>query len=359
MEEYIIRKYQDGDEKEINDLFNEIFHETRSLKEWFWKFKKGPLGHVNISFVAESKGKIVGQYANLPLLFKYKEKVLRVAFPVDNFVHPEFRGGMKGIQKEMFEYQNQFAPENNIFFGFGFPNREAYIVGNRILKYKDLGEMPVLFRRLNWRLALKKRLPWVSPSILRIIQFISSIGYRILFETKNINRLKDLKVRQIDSFDERLNTFLDKIKEQYEIIGKRDQQYLNWRYKKPRSSYQILIAEKGDEVVGYIVTKIKEGADERVGYIVDLLTDNTFGVDSALIKEALLGFISKKVDFVICWMLPDKKSYVALCSLGFIQRDDFPSINIVYFIFNPNVVEETFLKDPKNWYLTMGDSDTL
>lgn len=359
MEEYIIRKYKDGDEKEINDLFNGTFSEERSLEEWIWKFKENPLGKINLITVAESKGKIVGQYANLPLLFKYKGKILRVGFPVDNFVHPEFRGGMKGIQKEMSEYQNEVAHKNNIVFGFGFPNREAYIIGKRILKYKDLGEMPVLFKRLNWRLALKKRLPWGSPSIVRIIQFISSIGYRILFETKNINRLRDLKIRKIDSFDERLSPFWDKAKEQYGIIGVRDQRYLNWRYNKPGSKYQIYIAEKGNEVVGYIVTGVKKNGGMTIGYIIDLLVMNTSEVMAPLIRRALCGLISQKVDFVLCWMLPNTEAYGTLRKFGFIERENFPSVNIVYYIFNNEEIDETFLKEVKNWYLTMGDSDTF
>lgn len=359
MEEYIIRKYKDGDEKEINDLFNEIFHETRSLKEWSWKFQNGPLGHVNISFVAESKGKIVGQYANLPLRFKYKEKILRVAFPVDNFVRPEFRGGMKGILKEMFEYQNQFAPENKIVSGFGFPNKEAYIIGKRILKYRDVGKIQVLFRRCNWFLAVKNKFPWFPPPILKLIQSFSSMGFKLLIWMKDRENLKGIEIRAIDSFDERFDLFWDKAKEQYGIIGVRDQRYLNWRYNRPGSKYQIYIAETENEVVGYIVTGVKRNGGMTIGYIIDLLVMNTSGVIATLIREALYGLISQKVDFVLCWVLPNTEAYGTLRKFEFIEREDFPSVNIVYYIFNSEEIDEAFLKEVKNWYLTMGDSDTF
>jgi len=102
MEEYVVRKYKEGDERGINDLFNEIFNENRSLEEWFWKFKKNPLAEINLIAVAESQGKIIGQYASLPTLFKYKDKVLKASVVVDNLLHPEFRGGIKSMQWEMF-----------------------------------------------------------------------------------------------------------------------------------------------------------------------------------------------------------------------------------------------------------------
>lgn len=359
MEDYIIRKYKDGDEREINDVFNEIFNEKRSLEEWFWKFKKNPLGDVNMVTVAESQGKIIGQYAILPCILKYKDKVLRSGFAVDNFVHPDFRGGMKGIQRMMLDYQVGVFNEAGAPFGLGFPNREAYIVGKRIFKYKDIGKMPVLFRRLHWRLAFKKRFPRLPNFLITLIQYISSLGFKILIYTKYKSNLKGVKIRKVDSFDERFNLFWEKIKEQYNIIVVRDQKYLNWRYSKPGFNYQIFVAESGNDVVGYAVTGIKKNAEETVGNIVDIVVDNTYGVDSALIKRALLDLSSRKVDYALCWMLPDRGIYTILRSFGFTEIEAFPAVNIVYVVFNFEEVDEMYIKETKNWYLTMADSDTF
>lgn len=93
MENVIIRRLKEGDEKEINDLFNQIFNEQRSIEEWYWKFRDNPLGYLNLTSVAESGGKILGQYSNLPYFFKYRDMILKFGMVVDNFVHPELGGG--------------------------------------------------------------------------------------------------------------------------------------------------------------------------------------------------------------------------------------------------------------------------
>lgn len=356
-EDYTIRRYKEGDEKEINLLFNEIFNEKRSEEEWRWKFKKNPLGHINLITVAEFCGKIVGQYANLPVLYKYQDKTLKFGLPVDNFVHPEFRGGVKGMQGKMFEYQHEVAMMEDIGIGIGFPNRDAYIIGKRVLKYKDIGKISVLFRRLNWRIAVKKRLPWVPAIFLKVVQSLSSIGYKIMLNSKKQLKDNDIKISIIDSFDERFNLFWDKIKDQYEIIGVRDQRYLNWRYKNPAKNYEVIIAERGEQVAGYMVTNIKTDGSTTVGYIVDMLSDDS-GVDSILINYVLIRFASRKVDFSLCWMLPHTQSYMVLKTLGFIENKTTP-INLVYYLFDSNDVAEPFIRDYKNWYLTMGDSDTF
>lgn len=358
-DECIIRKYREGDEKEINDLFNEVFDDRRSLEEWRWKFKENPLQDTNFITVAEFRGKIVGQYANLPALFKYQDKVFKVVFPVDNFVHKDFRGGMKGIQGKMHEDQCEVVRNKNICLGLGFPNRDAYVIGKRVLKYKDIGQIPVLFKRLNLRLAAKRRLSWFPGFVLRLIQASSSIGYRLSLGMKNRNPIKGLKIKVIDSFDERFDILWAKVKKQHEIIGVRDRRYLNWRYKKPGKNYEIIVAEKDNEILGHIVTSTKntEGASE--GYIVDMLSTGDERVDSTLINKALFVLASKNVDFVLCWMLPDNKIYDRLKENGFVRRDVFTPVNAVYCIFDPSAVDESFIKDIRNWYLTMADSDVF
>jgi hypothetical protein len=356
-EGYIIRRYKDGDEVKINKLFNEIFNKNRSMEEWVWKFKKNPLRDINLTVVAEHQGEIIGQYPLLPLLFKYDNTVLKCTTAIDNFIHPSFRGGMKGVQRKMYEYHEEICRKESMSFGFGFPTREHYIFGKRVLKYKDLGQIRVLFRRLNWNLAVKERFPWIPNTFLKIVRSVSSIGFKLLIHLKYRNNLKGIRICEVDSFDERFDAFWDRVKEKYKIIGVRNQKYLNWRYRKPGADYKVIIAEKGKGLNGYIVTDIRREAEEVKGYIVDLLAID--GADSILIKEALLRFISKKVDFVLCWMLPHTVAYALLRRFGFIERSGFPPLNVVYTIYDNEIIDDAFLKDQKNWYLTMADSDTF
>ncbi|MFZ5907801.1 MAG: GNAT family N-acetyltransferase [Nitrospirota bacterium] len=358
MEEYTVRVYRDGDEHAINDLFNTIFREKRSLEEWQWKFRGVPMGKVNLITVAESGGRILGQYANLPCLYKYQDKISLVGFPVDNFVSPEFRGGMKGIQKEMFEYQHEVTRINKVSFGFGFPNREAYIVGKRILKYRDIGKIRVLFKRLNWALAVKAKMPWLPSPVLGLVRFFSSMAFRLAIRLKGQDNLKGVTLRETDPRDEDFDLLWEKVKGQAGIIGVRDRKYVRWRFTRPGHHYTLSVAEKEGEMAGYLVTGIKEQDGMRIGYIVDLLSLNS-GVTSALISEALCGFTAKGVDFVLVWMCSHSDAFTVLTRFGFSERDEFPPVNLVYFIFDPGEADEAYVSDLKNWYLTMADSDAF
>ena len=154
-----IRRYRRGDESQINELFNSVFGHGRDLAEWSWKFNDAPVEDVNLTVMAESNERLVGQYACIPMSFKCGQEIVRTAQPVDNVIHPSFQA--QGIQKKMFEFwEKTVLPAERVVFSFGLPNRAAYAVGKRSLGYKDLCGLPTLYRRLNWRLAARRRAPW-------------------------------------------------------------------------------------------------------------------------------------------------------------------------------------------------------
>jgi hypothetical protein len=358
MDDIIIRMYRDGEEKEINDLFNSIFNEKRPLEEWIWKFKENPLSGINLISVAEIQGEIVGQYACIPCLFKYKDMIVKVSYVVDNFVLPEFRGGVKGTQWRMFRHDCEISVIENVAFGMGFPNREAYIIGKRFLKYSDFGSVPVLFKRLNWRLSIEKRFPWLPQFIINITKKFSNLGYKILISTLNRNRSGAVNVRPVDSFDHKFDAFWEKVKGQYGIIGVRDRRYLEWRYRKPGKKHEIFIADIAGEMVGYMVLSVRKEEKHIIGYIMDILVDERVEAGSALVRQALLRFLSDKVDYVRCWMMQDKKLYKTLREYGFVKRDGDQTIKGVYLIFDGKNIDDAYIGNSGNWYLSMGDSDT-
>jgi hypothetical protein len=167
--EVTIRKFRAGDEKVLNDLFNAVFGQSRSLEGWVWKFNGHPKGKGNFVTVAEVEGQIVGQYPNIVSPFKYLDSEQYFGQTVDNCIDPGYRGGMKGVQSRIFFFTVRWYEEENVWIGFGFPNHAAYVVGKRALKYRDIVTIPMLFRRLGLRPALRRRLPWL-PS--RVVEFI-------------------------------------------------------------------------------------------------------------------------------------------------------------------------------------------
>lgn len=352
----VVRSYRSGDELEINRLFNETFATDRSLDEWQWKFARNPT-NVTMITVAESEGKIVGQYAEIWNLFQYCERNVLATMPVDNFIVPRHRGGFKGVQKRMFEFPDRRRQGP---LGFGFPTKAHYVVGLRMLKYLDLGRMPVLFKRLNIRLGLRARMPWLPTSILEAIRSTFSYAYRAWLRVTLASAPLAISTAIVDSFDARFDELWARVKLKHNIICVRDQRYLRWRYSKPDSCYQVVIAEKKGAVIGYAVVSVKKDSDGLVGRLVDFVTDGTPGADAALARRALLELLSHKVDYVLGWMLPDKESFKRLRALGFTPRPHaFPPVHIVSQVLDPDNANAAIVGNPTNWYLTMGDSDVF
>jgi hypothetical protein len=136
----------------------------------------------------------------------------------------------------------------------------------------------------------------------------------------------------------------------------KDRKYLNWRYvAKPGKEYRIFIAEKRQEIAGYIVLKLRKGVRSR-GYIIDLLT--LIGEDTvakSLIYKAVQCLKEDGATTISCWMLPDTPYYKILRKLGFIRRLGPP---FCICIHDQNLSKE-FITNPSNWYFVAGDNDSI
>ena len=214
------------------------------------------------------------------------------------------------------------------------------------------------FKRLNWRLSIEKRFPWLPSFIINTAGKFSDLGYKILISTLNRNRSGALKIRLVDSFDHKFDEFWEKVKGQYGIIGVRDRRYLEWRYRKPGKRHEIFVADIAGEMVGYMVLSVRKEEKHIIGYIMDILVDERVEAGFALVRQALLRFLSDKVDYVRCWMMQDKKLYKTLREHGFVERDGDQTIKGVYLIFDGKNIDDAYIGDSRNWYITMGDSDT-
>jgi Acetyltransferase (GNAT) domain len=350
-----VRGYQNGDEEQINRLFNLVFQADRSLAEWRWKFQENPVGlPLNMAItVAELEGKIVGQYASIMVPFKLADKVVLAAQPVDNLVHPEFRGGGR-LQLQLFALQPAVAKKGGVVFGFGFPNEIAYAAGKRLLNYQDLGPLPTLFLRLSWRHSFRRRFPKLPGWLVKIVGFLSVNLYKTSLAWHG---RRDLVLREVSNFDARINALWESAKDSYDILAVRDRQTLNWRYAmKPFAQYTILINERQGIVAGYIVLKVNRQEQAVVGLIVDIFSLADSMVEEALVRGALSWFSGKGTDYVLCRMLRDDRIYSTLLRCGFQEHAAFAPLPVVYHVFTEEI-DERCLREACRWHLTFGDSD--
>jgi hypothetical protein len=346
--------YKDGDQEELNNLFCDVFSQKRSLREWEWKFKESPIDSRPFIILARSGGKIVGQYACISLWLKYQDKLVKALQPVDNFVYNDYRGGVKGVQAKLMQKSNETAVENGVAVGFGFPNRTGYIIGKRLFNHKDLIKIEVLFKRLSWRSALKRRVKW--RFLVNFAGWISSLVIRFFLAIKG-KSVSRVKYTWVSTFDESINLFWEKVKDQYTIMVKRDFIYLNWRYcRKPDNTYHILRAELDGSIVGLVIVKYEDYKDARIGFIMESLAIKDSMVVDSLLKKGLMFLSRNKVDFVLARVSSSDPVKRAFYKKGFSQKEDVWNSHIVYVRYSSHV-EESVLCDTSLWHVSFGDCD--
>ena len=356
MNNIVIDTYKDGDEIGINNLFNSVFNQNRDLREWEWKFRKCPIDAKPFIILAKDKNKIVGQYASVSYYLKYQDIVVKMTQPVDTIVHEDYRGGVKGVLVKMFLKSEETWRDNGIDVSFGFPNREHHIFGKRLLKYNDLIEMETLFKRLSWRLALKKRMN--MPLLIDLAGWMSRFITRVSIAIKK-KPIRGIQYRWLRDFDERIDLFWEKISEQYSLMVKRDFTYLNWRYcKKPNNDYHILQAEKDGNIVGIVIVKYEDKGNARIGFIMECISIKEPHLMENLLRRGLIFLSQNKVDYVLCRLSSADPIRNIFNVIGFSPKEGIWDSNIVYKVYSSNV-DDSILKDPSLWHISFGDCDLL
>ncbi|MDR4509903.1 MAG: GNAT family N-acetyltransferase [Candidatus Brocadiaceae bacterium] len=346
--------YKDGDEEELNSLFCNVFSKKRSLREWEWKFKESPIDSRPFIILARSSGKIIGQYACISFWLKYQDTFVKALQPVDNFVHNDYRGGVKGVQAKLMQKSNENAVENGVAVGFGFPNRTGYVIGKRLFKHKDLIKIEVLFKRLSWRSALKRRMKWSFPA--NLVGWISSLVIRVFLATGR-KSVAGVKYTWVSTFDESINLFWEKVKDQYAIMVKRDFNYLHWRYcRKPDTTYHILQAELDGSIVGLIIVKYEDYEGARIGFVMELLASKDYTAADSLLKRGLIFLSRNKVDFVLARVSSSDPVKRVFYKKGFSPKEGVWNSHIVYVTYSSHV-KASVLRDTSLWHVSFGDCD--
>jgi len=346
--EWTIREYQEGDEEQILQLRGIALSGSRNKEWWKWMFRDGPAGPAIIS-LAVVKQRIIAQMASIWVMIQIGDKATRGTHGVDLMVHPDYR--RQGVFTALGKKGQEDLLNRSRSITYGTPNDQSRPGFVNRLNALPICEVPLLVKVIDWGAVLKQR--YKFPALAGKI--LGNIWERIT------NRKPSLKaagiiVEEVFSFDEQIDKFWEKASRIKNIMIIKDMKYLNWRYiAKPGHEYRIFLARKQDEIAGYVVLKLQEGA-RSIGYIIDFLTlpgeDN---VAELLITIALRHLKAAGAAKASCWMLEETPYYGTLRKLGFIRRH---GPTLCSRIVEPSIPKE-FVTNPANWYYVMGDDDAL
>ncbi len=396
-EDLTIRKYREGDEGGISDLLCEVFDSRKNVDYWKWAFNGNPSGFfANNIWIAEYRGEIGSHSAIVPMRIRVGSNTVLSAQGLDAATYPRYR--RMGLFQTLAKKTLDEAAEDGIVMIYRFPGRLSY-GGLMKLGHKEVLLIPKHYLVLSLPKALKCGIYWdlmkkMSPrkigtatkvlwkalkrqglttdevyyvglvrnTLLLIAGMVSNpLAFINLGYAKTAN---GVTLRQVDTFDDRIDIFWEKISKEFNIVVERDKYYLNWRYSQdPIHEYSIYVAEVEEKIVGYMVL----GCEDDEGRIMDIFAfeDKVFYL---LIKRAKEHFKENDMVIIQCWMVYHHRYAKLLRNAGFFSHrwvmyfgsrlESLKGVFLPLIVFVPSPeaskMEADFL-DNRNWFIAMGD----
>jgi hypothetical protein len=368
-EDYRIRPYVEGDEKQIADLLVKVFRgwphidiELSPVEYWRWKYLENPLHRSYVS-VCVDKGRIVSCQHESIVKIKIKDEQVRGISGQDLAVHPDYRG--MRLSSGVISHANNLVKSDGITYCY-FLTRNPVI-----MKRCETSENPESRRpsfpfqlvNLTWIEDLEKHLsniPMKNPSLVKIG---ASALKRWNIARKNVFSSDDVQVEEINKFDQEVDKFLKAVYGDYNYMIIRDTEYINWKYStKGVGDYRKFIVKENGKLVGYAVLRANRyNKKYPVGYIVELMTrKHRPELTSPLVEKALNYFSATGVNIVNFLTVKNHPYIDVLKGFGFI--DSRVKINMYIPMKERHPAVEVLLRSgigPETVHVAWGDFDVL
>jgi hypothetical protein len=361
----LVRSYNSSDDEELVNFLVEVFNgwpkfdlPCSPLDYWRWKYRDNPL-NIMIIGLATHNGKIIGCRHDLIQTLKIGKDLFLSTSGLDIAVHKDFRGIR--LSSKMRAHDVEIEKAKGIKLHYGIDTHPILLKKVKRSNYPFPFSLEGMVRIRDVDLQLKMYPPKNA--------FLKKYGY---YAIRSINKLttlgenidepqENIKILEIQKFDERIEPFLNLIKQHFEFMVARDKVYLNWRYCDPRGGkYLIKIAVVQDRILGYIVLRINKLRKEYpVGYIVDLLVlPDHLNVANELVKDGVNYFDQENVNIILVHILKNSLFEPILQKIGFV---DYKSK--AYLNYNPEykniAIDELKKSDIKTKHFVMGDTDWI
>jgi hypothetical protein len=325
---YEIRPYATGDEEGILDLWNRVFgagradFRPRTLEEWRWRFLENPAG-TRIFVAVEGAGKVVAQYASIPVRTLLEGREAIFGQIVDSMVDPAHRRGLgrPGLFVRTAEpFFDAFGSPDRDVVMYGYPIQIAWRVGSAFLRYEVVRTDVLLFRP-----------PGVAGGAL------------------------DVDVEEVATFGAEADALWKDVAPSFAASTVRDGRFLDWRFGRRPGAYRRGIARRGGRAAGLAVVRVAPFIVERAAAICEWLVPPG-DLDAA---RALLAWASEIARDgrapIVGTLLPDASPWFVP-----FQREGFRVAPTDYFMVARHFdsrYDMDWLR--RNWLYTLADTDLL
>ncbi|HEX8458162.1 MAG TPA: GNAT family N-acetyltransferase [Pyrinomonadaceae bacterium] len=299
-------------------------------------------------WVVRDGARIVGQLASIPVMLKVGgDREVRALWVVDIIVDDAYRG--QGFGKRLMASACNYRTPT---MALGMNEGSTAIL--RSLKWTDMGSIKRYQLLLNPGHAVKE-LAGV-PALGRML----NLAYALFRRTRasEATKRQGARVRAVERFDADFDELWRRASAAWPCAVVRRADYLDWQFaRQPGKKYETLgVYEAGGRLAGYIVLFFRKaegvGAASPKVAISDLCYDAgaQFDVVDELLRAALALALARRAGSVVTDVL-DARVEERLLKFGFWRIKRAPGF-MVY-----SETERELVHDPRNWFLTRGDSD--
>jgi GNAT superfamily N-acetyltransferase len=340
----IVDKYRPEDRVEIDGLFRRVFGAARadaSAARWDWQYRQNPNATEPHIWIARDDGRIVGQYATMPVRLRVNGEEIDASWGMDVMVAPERQ--RQGLGEVLF---NTWDRHTGASLGMGLSISSHKLF--RKLKWPDVGPVPCLVKPISARAFRKDG--WPAP-----VNALLSLMVRPLLAFSRSRDSIDAGVRPIRDFDERFTDLWERVAPKFTFAVRRDAAYLQWKYiALPHIRYQIIAVDRGATIGGYAVFRHVDESRGRVTALVDLFADpddrDAVATLLSAVEHAARGAGSDKI-----------RAFVMNTSFRETMRGHgyFHVRSTIELVVKVNAlpVESGFYADTRAWHVMFGDSD--
>ena len=323
---------------------------AESRARWRWQYDENPNCPPEGPeiWVAKEDGRVLGQYATMPVRLKVLDRILGASWGMDVMVGPNLQ--RKGIGSRLFLYWDQQV-EASLGLGLSVSSYTLF----KKLNWEDVGPVPCFSAVVDVRALLERRIG-ANFTTSAVLAPLVKLFMWIVFPRRRTKNGNLVEVRRAaEPFGADYDSLWERVAPAYDFIAERRAHYLEWKYRKvPHVSYDIFEAHKDGVLTGCIVLRVTERNGAKLALVVDLLAEPD--------DKATLGSL---LDHAFSWAREhdaarlqtftfDRRIQARLASKGF-MRIASPMQFCVRI--HSDHVDELFFRDTSRWHVSFGDSD--
>ena len=346
-----LRPYAAGDEAAASELFRDVFSTQMTVEHFRWKFAARPWPYRSANvWLAESDGRIIGQFAGVPLRFRLRDQLLDIVQGCDVMTAASHR--RQGVLSSLAKATLGSWKEAGVPFLIGLENdvwgsRRQYL--NLIPQFRAAS----LWKPLRPERLLARRVP-LPPSLTRLLS-VTGLPLRVAERFAHLGA-GNIDVQPVQQPGPEFDELWERVGPEVDASVVRDLAWLSHRYfAAPNRSYQVLLARENSRPVGYLAYHMPTDGRRTKGVVADLFfrsRDRDTG--HALVYTMLTLLRAAGADSVHVPLVSSPTCVRVFRRMGFIGR---PGGYTIVVIPLADELPDPALSDPNRWFVMAGDFD--